>query len=207
VSVPTFADRDAARAYIARVLSRPRPPEGEPPKVYLIVYPRLRENAERWAKLEPALRATLRGAELVGYRDVFGRRQRDAAQRIAGIAASCSGALVVPYAWRREDTLRHLIGYPARLEAEGLAAEGVPVLVFTPRGLAAWPDVLVRPAGEPLPPPYLSQEVILPDLPEAPLPTVAASFRALGLQPPARSRPPSPRPGSGRPAPRALVRA
>ena len=194
----SFASESAARAYIARVLARPRPPS--PPRVYLIVYPKLRANAERWERLEPALRATMRGAELVGYREVFGRRQRDADERIVGIAASCAGALVVPYASRWPDLpVRYLIGYPARLEAEGLMRAGLPVLVFGPRGLAAWPDVLVRPAGEPLPPSHLSIELIMPDLAEAPLPTVAASFRALGLEaPPGPRRQPPRRPERGR---------
>jgi len=184
----SYATADQARAYVAGVLSRPAP--AVPPRVYLIVRPKLFADKERWAKIGPALRAKLPGAELVTYRDLFGRQQRPAAERVEGIEAECAGAVVVPFVSRWPDLpVRYLIGYAGRLEADELCAAGVPVLVFTPRGMAAWPDVLVQPAGEPLPPPHLSQELFLPELPDRPLPTVAASYRAMGLSLPAPRKP------------------
>jgi hypothetical protein len=77
--------------------------------------------------------------------------------------------------------VRHLLGYPAAAEARALVSAGVPVLVLTPTGLAAWPDVRARAAADPHPP-YLTLELDLPDLPPRPLPTVVASMRALGLR-------------------------
>jgi hypothetical protein len=109
---------------------------------------------------------------------------------------------VIPRTVLGESGVRYLIGYAARLEAAGLVAAGRPVLVLAPGGLLGWPDVRVR-NGEPPVPEFAPLELDMPAQPRgAPLlPTVAASYRALGLPRPSPSRS-TPRGRSPRPKPR-----
>jgi hypothetical protein len=178
----SYASRDEARAYVARVLARSAP--ATPGEVYVIIRPG-KAARRALANLGPTLAAMLPGAALVTHADVFGRGAAvDVADRIAVIAGRVRGAVVIA---RRSASGVWLIGGSARAEAEGLAARGVPVLVLAPRGLVAWPDVRARPAPEPHP---LHSPIVL-DMP-AParwrqLPTVAASLRAIGIRPPRRS--------------------
>jgi hypothetical protein len=177
----SYATPAAARAYTARVLARPAPTG--PARVYLIYSPKLRTSPGTWAALLPAITASLRGAELLEYPDLFGKSGAPPVEeRVPRIIAETHGALVIPFTWRRPASpVRHLLGYPAAAEARALVSAGVPVLVLTPTGLAAWPDVRARAAADPHPP-YLTLELDLPDLPPRPLPTVVASMRALGLR-------------------------
>jgi len=191
VSEPlSYATADEARAYMARVLARPVP--AAPPRVYLIMPPALRGSS--WAALRPAIAATMRGAELLEHGDVFGPEPIPVEDRVPRIAEAASAALVIPYQFRVPGAeLRYLMGYSARREARALVARGLPVLVFTPSGLAAWPDVRTRSARPPHPP-WLTLEVDMPGAAPRPLPTVIASMRAIGLPAPKVRRAPRPRP-------------
>jgi hypothetical protein len=180
----SYATVAEARAYVARVLARPVP--AEPGAVYLIFRPG-RPAARQLGKLWPTLAAMLPGAELVGHADVFGRGVAvGVAGRVEHLAARVRGAVVIPRRLAAQEAW--VIGPSARAEAIGLVAAGVPVLVLTPRGLVAWPDVRAREV-----PDYPQHSRIALDMP-APqrwreLPTVAASLRAIGVRPPARRRP------------------
>jgi hypothetical protein len=198
----SYATREQAGAYVRRVLSRP--PATSPAPVYLIASPGLLRS-EAWPKITAALGYQLPGAQLLSYRDVFTAAEAaegvPVADRIERIATVARGAVVLPRSSATnspDGRTRYLLGYSARLEAEGLLAAALPVLVFTPGGLVAWPDVRVRPAAAPVsvynP---LELDIPAPSPSGALLPTVAASYRALGLPRP-RPRPGRPR----RPAPR-----
>ena len=188
----SYATRDEARAYVARVLARPAP--SVPGEVYLIFRPG-RLARTRLDQLRPTLAAMLPGAKLVGHADVFGRGQAvEVGERVERLAARVRGAVVIARWLAVQEAW--VIGGSARAEAVGLVAAGLPVLVLTPDGLVGWPDVRTRPAPEPHPPQY--QWAL--DMP-AParwreLPTVAASLRAIGIQP--RRRPGGPRRAEGR---------
>jgi hypothetical protein len=215
----SYAAADEARAYVARVLSRP--PAPAPASVYVIAVPSL-PRSPAWPVIAEALGKLLPGARLLTFADVFapaapgtvpaeGRAAAlapAAQERVPRIAEQARGAVVIPRKVRHPDTgaRRYLLGYAARLEAEGLLALGLPVLVLVPGGLVAWPDVSVHAAAAPASP-WVPLEI---DMPEPPpegvmLPTVAASYRALGLGRPHRWRPPRaprPAPGKGAVAPR-----
>lgn len=201
----SYATADEARAYVMRVLSRP--PAKAPASVYVIASPTL-YGSPAWPAIAEALDTLLPGAGLLTFNDVFPpgavpaevvREARAAAlhppvqQRVPRIAERVRGAVVIP---RKSvppgaSSPRYLLGYAASLEAAGLFALGLPVLVFAPGGMLAWPDVRAHPAVEPHPS-YATVEL---DVPPAPpqgvlLPTVAASYRALGLPRPRPRRPP-----------------
>jgi hypothetical protein len=198
----SYATRDEARAYMARVLARPAP--ATPGEVYLIARPG-RPAARSIAKLLPTLAAMLPGAELVGHADVFGRGAAvEVPERVERLAARVRGAVVIPRWLPAQEAW--VIGPSARAEAVGLVAAGVPVLVLTPRGLVAWPDVRAREVPE-----YPQHARWALDLP-AParwreLPTVAASLRAIGVRPPRPGARRRPGPARGAPTPRARRRA
>jgi hypothetical protein len=207
----SYATRDEARVYVARVLWHP-PPDGPAP-VYLI-HPSGLDASPAWGKIMLSLERLLPGCPLLTFRDVF-TRERTAAEagpgkkpailrvppveeRIPLIAAAARGAVVLPRTTRNAAPEgarrpRYLLGYAARLEALGLIAACRAVLVLAPGGLVAWPDVRVHPAGEGVG----HRNPLEIDMPEAPrggivLPTVAASYRALGLGRPRPWRPPRP---------------
>jgi len=185
----SYASEAEARAYVARLVGRP--PRPGRVRVYLIAPPVMTGRRRGvLPKLLPALAALLPGAELLGYGDVFGneRPHPTPPERVARLAAEVSGAVVLPRAWHDgPPPPRYQLGDAARAEAEGLAALGVPVLVLTGSGLCAWPDIRVVPAPEPHPrrSPWLAE---LPAPGVVVLPTVAASYRALGLPAPAGRR-------------------
>lgn len=211
----SYAAADEARAYVARVLSRP--PASSPASVYVIAVPSL-PRSPAWPVVAEALGKLLPGAGLLTFTDVFaaaapaeGRPAPLAPgveERIPRIAGQARGAVVIPRKVRHPETgaRRYLLGYAARLEAEGLLSLGLPVLVLVPGGLVGWPDVRVHAAPPPASP-WVPLEL---DMPEPPpegitLPTVAASYRALGLGRPRPWRPPRaprPAPGKGTVAPR-----
>ena len=185
----SYATAAQARAYVAAVLARPVP-AGRAPRVYLITAPGLVQTPG-WPKLRPAITAQLPGAELLDFADVFGPKpgKVHVTDRVPQIIAGCDGALVVPRRYRRTDgAFGFLVGDAATDEAERLTAAGLPVLVLMTRGMAAWPDVRTRPIPGArrldldLPAPLPAGRV---------LPTLAASYRALGvsLPPPPRPRP------------------
>jgi hypothetical protein len=192
----SYATRDQAAAYVSRVLAR-RPPTSPAP-VYLIAAPALMYAAP-WSRLLGVLAKLLPGCELLAYRDVFTPAEQAAGialeARLERITRAAGGAVVVPSTTRPDEHGRRLyrLGYAARLEAEGVLAAGRPVLVLAPGGLVAWPDVRVHAATG-------RHSIFAPlelDMPEAPprgvvLPTVAASYRALGLGRPKPWRPPRP---------------
>lgn len=196
--VPSYATRAEADAYVRRVLARP--PAAWPAPVYVIAAPTL-TRAEAWPALVAAVRALLPGCELLGYAEVFTPAEQahgvPVADRIKRIAQAARGAVVLARVSATNSPTgrpRHLIGYSARLEAEGLLAAGLPVLVLVPGGLITWADVRAHPAA---PPASMFNPIEL-DIPEAPsrgviLPTVAASYRVLGLPRPRPWRPPRPR--------------
>lgn len=190
----SYATADDARAYVERILRRPRPPTGRPAPAYLIA-PSARINSSAWPKLRGAVEKLLPGCPLLEFGDVFGDSHPPAEARVPMIARRAGGAVVIPRAAHVGERVRYLIGYAARLEAAGLVAAGRPVLVLAPGGMLAWPDVRVRP-GEPPTPEFAPLELDMPAQPVgAPvLPTVAASYRALGLPSPSPRRPPSARP-------------
>jgi hypothetical protein len=193
----SYATREHAAAYVRRVLARP--PAEAPAPVYLIVSPTL-TRAEAWPKLLEAVRRLLPGCELLTYAEVFTPAEQaegvPVADRIKRIASAARGAVVLARVSATNSPTgrrRYLLGYSARLEAEGVLAAGLPVLVLAPGGLVAWPDVRVHPAA----PPVATHNPIELDMPEPPregviLPTVAASYRALGLPRPRPWRPPRP---------------
>jgi hypothetical protein len=182
---PTYATADQARAYVAAVLARPSLPEGRRARVYLIVPPSLLKSPA-WAKLSPAIASRLDPADTIVHRGLFTPGPSTAADRAAVIAARCDGALVVP---RRlgaaPGPFSYVVGIAAETEAATLAGLGVPVLVFGPSGLFAWPDCRSAPSEVPAPP---SAPVAL-ELPAVPprgarmLPTLAVCYRALGVTP------------------------
>lgn len=187
---PSYATAEQARAYVARVLSRPRP---KPPRVYLIA-PAGSQKSRAWPKVMRVVRALLRGAEAIDYHQMFPHSDSGLEDRVARIAAELSGALVITRRWTDNATgapPRYLTGYAARQEADALAELGVPVLVLAPGGTVAWPDVRAhRAEGTPR---WLPIEIDLPAPPPgAILPTVAASYRALGIAPPRPAKPRNP---------------
>ena len=193
----TYATAEQARAYIAALAARP--PLQAPGRVYLIHAPSLNKSAA-WPKLLPAVTAKLPGAELLGFADVFGKPGTlvSLEDRIPRILAAADGALVIPRQVKA-DPPRWLLGYAAAQEARALVAAGRPVLVLTRNGLAAWPDVRARPADEPHSR-WLQMELDLPWQPDRPLPTLAASCRALGIPAPTPRPPRATRPAPDVPA-------
>jgi hypothetical protein len=216
----SYATQAQARAYVARVLGRS--PARSPASVYVIAVPSL-PRSPAWPGLAEALGKQLPGVRLLTFADVFPAEAaaesatvpaeaRAAAlapavqERVPRIAEQARGAVVIPRKVRHPETgaLRYLLGYAARLEAEGLLSLGLPVLVLVPGGLVGWPDVRVHAAAAPASP-RVPLEI---DVPKAPaegviLPTVAASYRALGLARPRPWRPPrAPRPNGTKPPPK-----
>jgi hypothetical protein len=208
----SYATAEAARAYVKRVLARP--PAKAPGSVYVICVPGLPRSAA-WPSVSEALGKLLPGAQLLTFDDIYPASAADgltdAARRavlhpplearVERIAATARGAVVVPRKALHRETgeQRYLLGYSARMEAEGLIALGLPVLVLAPGGPLGWPDVRVHAAPPPASP-RLAMEIDVPAPPAAGvvLPTVAASYQALGLpRPRPRRRPPS-QPGPSR---------
>lgn len=186
-TAPSYASAQEARAYVARVLARPRP--ASPPRIYVIASAQAPQSAA-WPTVMRAARAKFPGCELANYYEVFRQSDRGLDHRL-GVIAEFAAALVITRPWADLATGRrsHVLGYGARQEADALTRLGMPVLVLTPSGLAAWPDVRVRPAeGTPS---YLPIEVQMPAGAPPPglLPTVAASYRALGIAPPRPRKP------------------
>jgi hypothetical protein len=182
---PSYATADEARAYVARVLSRrvPKSPEGNP-RLYLIA-PAGSPKSPPWPNLLKVARAKFPRAELADYHEVWPARNDGGVDaRVERIAAEFSGALVLCRQFTvSSGEILHLLGYAARQEADKLAALGVPVLVLAPSGIVTWADC--RAWANPDPPPWLPITVDMPEVPEGrTLPTVAASYRALGIAPP-----------------------
>jgi hypothetical protein len=193
----SYATREHAAAYVRRVLARS--PAVSPAPVYVIVSPSLM-RAEAWPKLLGAVRGLLPGCELLGYADVFTPAEQaegvPVADRVKRIVSAARGAVVLARVSATNSPTggpRYLIGYSARLEAEGLLAAGLPVLVLVPGGLVAWPDVRTHPAEAPVSV-HNPIELVVPAPPRegVVLATVAASYRALGLPRPRPWRPPRP---------------
>ena len=185
---PSWATAGEARAYVAAVLGRAQARGAQParPAVYLICPPAMSGRRGNLRSLLPALRSLLPGAELLTYADVFAAEGRalQVPERVARLAAEVSGAVVLPRQWRKPGgPERAVIGEAARAEALGLVALGVPVLVFAGAALVAWPDVRLveAPSGRPPRFPWL---VELPAGSGVILPTLAASYRAMGLAEP-----------------------
>lgn len=188
---PSYATADEARAYVARVLSRraPKAADGKP-RLYLIS-PAGTPKSKPYPKLLKVAAAKFPGAQLADYHDVWPKRiDGGVADRVSRIAAEFSGALVLcrQFTMHTSGEVVHLLGYAAKQEADSLAALGVPVLVLAPSGVVTWADV--RPWANPEPPPWLPITVDMPAPPEgAVLPTVAASYRALGIDNPGPRKP------------------
>jgi hypothetical protein len=193
----TYGTAEGAREYVAAVLAR-RVPAGAAARLYLIAAPTLRKSPA-FGPLAATLANRMPGAVLVQYRDLFGHpaRQPHVTERVDLIAAECAGAVVVPVRYSRPGSAsQYFIGPAAADEANRLAGLGVPVLVLAPDDMAAWPDVALRelPPDEPRLR-HTRYEVMMPARSPRPLPTVAASYRALGIAPP---RPQPSRPGRAR---------
>lgn len=207
----TYGTADAARAYVAAVLGWAALPDGP---VYVSAAPEV-AGLRRWAALAGRLAGLLPGVPLAGWADARPPAGLDRAQRAAYLAATHPAVVVV--ALRRGPG--RPLGYGVLAEAEAFAAQGRPVLVFTGRRLAAWPDCRTRPVppakGRPL-----AAWLDVPAAPPRTLPTFIASLRALGItdleiisraargapdgppRPGAPSaRPPSPRPPASRSGP------
>lgn len=178
----SYATRDDAAAYVVR-LADPVPPVDPAAPVYLIAAPFDRES-DWWRYLVGVVARLLPGPALVAWEGVPSAHGiTDPAARSAALVALHRGAVVVPHRLssdRRRGDRRRLIGRAAQREAESFAAAGRPVLVTTGRRLVAWPDVNRVKATAPYPGVW-PIEIGLPAPPPAPLPTMAASFRALGL--------------------------
>lgn len=201
---PTYAARDDAMAYVARICAAASAAPAAAP-VYLIANPADREH-KSWPDTIRTLNRLLPGLVLATWADVpaAARELADPDARTAALTGMHRAAVVVPH---RIPGKRRLIGRPAQREAEAFAALGRPVLVLTGRRLVAWPDVAARPATPSFPPRW-PVELDIPGPPPSPLPTLAASLRALGLDAEGvarasvgqRDRPaptPTPAPGSG----------
>jgi hypothetical protein len=172
----TYAARDDAMAYVARICAAASTAPAA--AVYLIANPADREHRS-WPDTIRTLNRLLPGVPLATWADVPGARDlaRDPAARTAALAGLYRAAVVIPH---RIPPKRRLIGRPAQREAEAFAALGRPVLVLTGRRLVAWPDAGARRAT-PSYPPRWPVELDIPGPPPSPLPTLAASLRALGL--------------------------
>jgi hypothetical protein len=193
----TYGTAEGAREYVRAVLARPVP-AGACARLYLIAAPTL-SNSPAWEPIRATLVNRMPGAVLVQYRDLFGRPSRPphVTGRVDVIAAECAGAVVVPVRYSRPGgPAQYFIGPAAADEARRLVALAVPVLVLAPGDMAAWPDVALRelPPDEPRLR-HTRYEVLMPARAPRPLPTVAASYRAVGIAPP---RPQPSRP-TGRP--------
>lgn len=190
VPPPSFASQDEARGYVSAVLART--PPREPGRVYVIASPLLRQMPAM-PKMLAVLGKALPGAELITYDDLP-RGRGEMGARIKTLAGGLVvGAVVLPRAWGLDGETVHVVGAAARDEAAALVAAGVPVLVLTPVGLLAWPDVRLVPAPEGVSPRY-PWRVEAPGPSSVLLPTVAASYRAMGLPRPAPRRPRAARP-------------
>jgi len=201
----TYGTADAARAYVAAVLGA----AGELTQLgpaYLSAAPQVRA-LPRWPELRAALAAMLPGVPLADWSEVTMPELTGRDERAAWLAAHHRAVVVVSL---REGT-RRPVGPGVLAEAQAFAAASRPVLVFTGRRLAAWPDCRTRPAptrrGWPV-----AVWLDVPDMPPRPLPTLAASLRALGVADPAAiarasgrapggGPAPSPRPSPPRPGP------
>jgi hypothetical protein len=163
--------------------------------------------SDRWPALRRRLAALLPGVDLAQWADLDPelRTTVDAfrATRTAYLAAT-HRALVVA-ALRRPDMRREVT--PGVLaEVEAFTAQARPVLAFTGRRLVAWPDCRTRPARPERKRHRIRQAAALLDVPATPsrpLPTLAASLRALGVNDPAAIGRASAGPSDGaRPRPR-----
>jgi hypothetical protein len=175
---PTYGTAGTARGYVAAILAAaPAAPRGP---VYVSVAPEATALA-RWPSLAEILAGMLPGVALAWWADVPAERAEaltGRAERAAYLAATHRAVVVV--ALRRET--RRGLGPGVLAEAEAFAAQGRPVLVFTGRRLAAWPDCQTR--AIPGRRNRLVAWLDVPPAPPAPLPTLAASLRALGVTAP-----------------------
>lgn len=183
---PSYASRADAMEYVravterTAVLSAGLPPPGLTAlAVYVIAAPADRESDD-WPLTAARLSALLPGVRLTSWDSApLAHGITGPAERAAALAALHRGAVVIPHRIGAS-AHRRVIGKAAQGEARAFVALGRPVLVYTGRRLVAWPDVRRRPAPFPRPS-YFPVEVDVPAEPPAPLPTLAASMRALGL--------------------------
>jgi hypothetical protein len=169
----TYCTEARARAYVADVLADPL---GHGP-VYVIVAPAVRESAG-WPELAAGLAALLPGVGLCwwGHPSLAVEPGPELGSRLA--RAYRGAVLVIP---RVPPDMRRPVGPAAMVEAAAFRAAGRPVLAFTGRRLVAWPDVRAHwlPAHER--PRGVGAWAAIPAAPSRPLPTLAASLRALGI--------------------------
>lgn len=173
----TYATEQEARAYVARIMAAG--PVRAP--AYLAAAPSARMSAG-WPELAARAAALLPGAELHDWTGAAPLLACVASPRLAVALAETHSALVV-FADRAGADGRRTVGPGILAESEAFTAAGRPVLVFTGRRMAAWPDVLVTPVtrGERRPRPHAVAWVDVPAPPGRPLPTLAASLRVLGI--------------------------
>lgn len=182
----SYATRADAIEYVRAVidtadrLRAAMPPPGpDALAAYVIVGPADRES-EDWPLTVRRLAALLPGVRLAAWDTApLAHGITGPAERAAALAALHRGAVVVPHRIGAS-ARRRVMGNAAQGEARAFASLGRPVLVYTGRRLVAWPDVRRYPAPYPRPSRY-PIELDVPAEAAAPLPTLAASMRALGL--------------------------
>jgi hypothetical protein len=170
---PSYATADAARAYVAAILAAaPSAPAGP---LYVATHPGRRDTRRM---MTARLAAALPGAEVAGWLDLpadvrAGLGTPDV--RSSYLAATCRGLVVVAAKVRGS----RVVGPGMLAEVAAFAAQARPVLVFTGRRVVAWVDCRVRPVPEPSR--AVAAWLDVPAEAPGPLPTVAASCRALGV--------------------------
>lgn len=174
----SYGDEERARHYVKSLLANG--PQSGP--VYLIVAPAFRANKVLWPKLLKRLRDLLPGVQFRLWDQV-----RDDAARSPGthsdfIRDSHAGGILIGA--RHHHMIR--TGPVALAESTGFAAAGKPMLVFSGARLIAWPDCqVVKIPEESRKDDRTAAYVIMPTRPDGnPLPTLAASLRALGIRDP-----------------------
>jgi hypothetical protein len=171
----SYASESRARRYVES-LTRTGPRSGP---LYLTVNPVLRNNPKIWPVLLRTVRGLMPGIEFRLWSQIATKAGETTTERIGYVVGQHRGCVLIGA--RHYGMLR--IGPVAHAESTAFAAAGKPVFVFTGARLIAWPDcqVIKIPAGK-RPDARTAAYVLLPARPPATLPTLAASFHALGIR-------------------------
>lgn len=173
----TYGTEAKAREYVTRILAAAGQLPGAP--VYLTVSPSLRLSGH-WPEVAATVSGLLPGVQLRAWDDVAAEMSAETAVRLPVRLAAAHRAVIAVLPKGGADGQR-AIGPVALAETRAFTEAGRPVLAFTGSRLVAWPDVRVRvlPGAQRVP--GVIGHVDVPARPDAPLPTLAASLRVLGI--------------------------